>query len=146
MSLQLTVKDFSKLAGVSPRNLRYYDDIGLLKASGISKNGYRYYTIDKVEEIHFINYFRHMGVSIKEIKKHMENRNIEEYETILQDQLKKVHVEMAELKLLEERIQKRITSIHKESSSIRGNHNTETEKKKDAQIRKGNEGTTGLGV
>jgi DNA-binding transcriptional MerR regulator len=111
MSLQLTVNEFSKIAGVSPRNLRYYDDISLFKASGTSENGYRYYTIDKVEEIHLINYFRHMGVSIKEIKKHMENRNIDEYETILDDQLKRVHEEMAELKLLEKRIQKRIASI-----------------------------------
>ena len=109
MSLELTVNEFSKIAGVTPRNLRYYDDIGLFKASGISDNGYRYYTIDKVEEIHLINYFRHMGVSIKEIKKHMENRNMEEYET--NDQLERVNMEMAELKQLEKRIRKRIASI-----------------------------------
>lgn len=111
MSLKLTVNEFSKITGISPRNLRYYDDIGLLKASGIFKNGYRYYTIDKVEESHLVNYFRHMGVSIKEIKRHMENRNIDKFETILQVQLKKVHDEIAELKLIEERIQKRISSM-----------------------------------
>jgi DNA-binding transcriptional MerR regulator len=108
---KLTVNDFSKIAGVSPRNLRYYDSIGLFKASGLSENGYRFYTIDKVEEIHLINYFRHMGVSIKEIKKHLENRHIDQYETILEEQLKRVHKEMSELKLLEKRIQKRISSI-----------------------------------
>lgn len=111
MNLKLNVKEFSKIAGITPRNLRYYDDIGLFKASGTSENGYRYYTIDKVEEIHLINYFRHMGVSIKEIKKHMENRNMDEYESILKDQMERVNEKMVELKLLEERIKKRIASI-----------------------------------
>jgi len=111
MSIKLTVNDMSKVAGITGRNLRYYDDIGLFKASGILDNGYRYYTIDKVEEIHLINYLRHMGVSIKEIKKHMENRNIDEYEQIMEEQLEKVNHEIDQLQVLKQRISRRITSL-----------------------------------
>jgi len=38
-----TVKQLSKLAGVTPRTLHHYDEIGLLKPSRIGDNGYRYY-------------------------------------------------------------------------------------------------------
>ena len=38
-----TVRQLSKLAGITPRTLRYYDQIGLLKPSQVGENGYRYY-------------------------------------------------------------------------------------------------------
>jgi DNA-binding transcriptional MerR regulator len=38
-----TVKQLSKLAGITPRTLHHYDEIGLLKSSRIGENGYRYY-------------------------------------------------------------------------------------------------------
>ncbi len=38
-----TVKQLSKLAGVSVRTLHYYEQIGLLKPSSLGGNGYRYY-------------------------------------------------------------------------------------------------------
>jgi DNA-binding transcriptional MerR regulator len=38
-----TVRQLSKLAGVTPRALRHYDDIGLLDPSRIGENGYRCY-------------------------------------------------------------------------------------------------------
>ena len=42
----LTVKQLSKLAGVTPRTLHHYDEIGLLKPSRVGDNGYRYYGED----------------------------------------------------------------------------------------------------
>ena len=111
MSLKLTVNELSKVTGVSSRTLRYYDEIGLFSSSGSLPNGYRYYSIDKIEEIHFINYMRHIGLSIKEIKQHLSNRNIEEYEHILTDHLVKVRHEIDELQKAEKRIQKRIHSL-----------------------------------
>ncbi len=111
MSIKLTVSEMSKAAGVTSRNLRYYDEIGLFKSSGVLGNGYRYYTIDKVEEIHLISYLRHMGVSIKEIKRHMENRNIDEYEQILSEQLEKVNHEISQLQILKQRVRRRISSL-----------------------------------
>lgn len=38
-----TVKQLSRLAGVTPRTLHHYDAIGLLKPSQVGENGYRYY-------------------------------------------------------------------------------------------------------
>ena len=111
MDIKFTVKELSKIVGVSSRNIRYYDDIGLFKCSGTLENGYRYYTIDKIEEIYLINYLRYMGIPIKEIKQHLENRNIDEYGTILNKQLKKVSDEILQLQRIQHRIQKRIFSL-----------------------------------
>jgi len=111
MSSKFTVKELSKIVGVSSRNIRYYDDIGLFKCSGTLENGYRYYTIDKIEEIFLISYLRQMGISIKEIKQHLENRNIDEYDAILNKQLNKVTFEILQLQRIQYRIQKRISSL-----------------------------------
>jgi DNA-binding transcriptional MerR regulator len=42
--MEYTVKELSRLAGVSVRTLHYYDEIGLLKPAFIKDNGYRFYT------------------------------------------------------------------------------------------------------
>lgn len=111
MSIKFSVKELSKIVGISTRNIRYYDDIGLFKCSGTLENGYRYYTIDKIEEIHVINYLRHMGISIKEIKQHLNNRNITEYSSIIGNQLEKVTDEIVKLQRIQHRLKKRLESI-----------------------------------
>lgn len=41
--MEYTVQKLSRLAGVSARTLRYYDQIGLLKPTRLSSSGYRIY-------------------------------------------------------------------------------------------------------
>lgn len=112
MDVKFSVKEFSKIVGISSRNIRYYDSIGLFKCSGTLENGYRYYTIDKIEEIYIINYLRHLGIPIKEIKQHLQNRNIDEYHTILKNQYTRVADEIAQLMKIQHRIHRRITSLN----------------------------------
>lgn len=112
MSLKLRVSDLSKITGVSPRNIRYYDSVGLFDASGVLDNGYRYYSIDKIEELRLISYLRHAGISIKEIKQHLHSRDIDEYTSILENQLSKVDDEIEHLITLKKRLSKRIDSVN----------------------------------
>lgn len=111
MSLKLTVNEISKIAGVSPRNIRYYDSIGLFKPSGILENGYRYFTIEKIEELRLISYLRYIGIPIKEISQHLNRRDINEYSSILEKQLLKFEEEIKHLTALKKRIEKRIHSL-----------------------------------
>lgn len=111
MDIKFTVAEFAKLVGMSSRNIRYYDNIGLFKCSGTLDNGYRYYTIDKIEEIYIINYLRHLGIPINEIKQHLQNRNIDEYDSILKNQYLKVTEEIAQLQKIQHKIHRRITSL-----------------------------------
>jgi len=64
-----TVKQLSKLAGVTPRALRHYDDIGLLKPSRIGENGYRYYGEEALLKLQQILFYRELDFPLEEIRK-----------------------------------------------------------------------------
>src|SRR6266542_1290239 len=63
-----TVKQLSKLAGVTPRTLYHYDAIGLLKPSRVGSNGYRYYGDESVLRLQQILFYRELDFSLEEIK------------------------------------------------------------------------------
>ncbi len=63
-----TVKDVSKLTGISVRTLHYYDEIGLLKPSMISGAGYRLYDDKALEDLQQILFFREFDMPLKNIK------------------------------------------------------------------------------
>ena len=62
-----TVKEVSKLTGVSVRALHHYDTIGLLKPTKVTQAGYRLYDDEAVEKLYLILVFRELGLSLKEI-------------------------------------------------------------------------------
>jgi len=64
-----TVKQLSKLAGVTPRTLHHYDAIGLLKPSQMGKNGYRYYNEDSLLRLQQILFYRELDMRLEDIKK-----------------------------------------------------------------------------
>jgi DNA-binding transcriptional MerR regulator len=66
-----TVKQLSTLAGVTPRTLRHYDAIGLLKPSRVGENGYRYYGDEAVLHLQQILFYRELGLALDDIKQIM---------------------------------------------------------------------------
>lgn len=62
-----TVGELAKMAGVSARTLRYYDQAGLLKPSTITDAGYRLYGEEAVSALAEILFFRELDFSIDEI-------------------------------------------------------------------------------
>ncbi len=66
--MEYTVKDLSRLAGVSTRTLRYYDEIGILKPFRINSSGYRIYGQKEVDLLQQILFYRELGVNLKKIK------------------------------------------------------------------------------
>jgi DNA-binding transcriptional MerR regulator len=64
-----TVKQLSKLAGVTPRTLHYYDQIGLLKPSSLGENGYRYYEEGALLRLQQILFYRELDLPLEEIKR-----------------------------------------------------------------------------
>jgi DNA-binding transcriptional MerR regulator len=64
----LKIGDFSRLARVTIKTLRYYDELGLLKPVRIdSITGYRYYSADQLPRLHRIIALKDMGLSLEEI-------------------------------------------------------------------------------
>ena len=66
--MEYTVHKLSKLAGVSTRTLRYYDEIGLLAPAKINTSGYRLYGRDEVDRLQQILFYRELGVGLEKIK------------------------------------------------------------------------------
>jgi len=72
-----TVKQLSKLAGVTPRTLHHYDEIGLLKPSRVGDNGYRYYGEESVLRLQQILFYRELDIPLEDIKKLMGRRDFD---------------------------------------------------------------------
>jgi DNA-binding transcriptional MerR regulator len=69
-SAMIKIGDFSKLARVSIKALRYYDEIGLLKPVSVDQyTGYRYYSTSQLPRLIRIIALKDMGLSLEEIAK-----------------------------------------------------------------------------
>ena len=66
--MEYSIKELSKLAGVSTRTLRYYDQIDLLKPSRITEAGYRYYGKKELTVLQQILFYRERGFELKTIQ------------------------------------------------------------------------------
>lgn len=70
----LKIGNFSRIANVSIRLLRYYDEIGLFQPIHIdSESGYRYYKTAQIKDLNKILALRDLGLSLEQIKLYLEN-------------------------------------------------------------------------
>ena len=66
--MKYSISQLSKLAGVSSRTLRYYEEIGLLLPREKGENGYRYYDLQQVDRLQQIMFYRSFDMELDEIK------------------------------------------------------------------------------
>lgn len=65
-----TVGEFSRLAQVSKRLLRYYDEIDLLKPVHIDRwTGYRYYSAEQLVQLNRILALKDLGLSLEQVQR-----------------------------------------------------------------------------
>ena len=67
-----TISQVAELTGISTRTLQYYDEIGLLKPSELTRSGYRLYDDEALQKLQQILFFRELGFKLKEIKEILE--------------------------------------------------------------------------
>lgn len=93
----MTVKEVSKLTGVSVRTLQYYDKIGLLQPTKYTDSGYRLYDDTALERLQQILLFRELEFPLKEIKAILDSTNFDGKKALSQQiellELKKQHLE-----------------------------------------------------
>src|SRR5699024_10784458 len=63
-----TVSELAKISGISSRTLRYYDQIGLLKAAEVNKIGYRIYQQKELDLLQRILFYCEMDMRLADIK------------------------------------------------------------------------------
>lgn len=66
--MEYTVQNLGRLAGVSTRTLRYYDEIDILKPAKITQSGYRIYGQAEVNRLQQIMFYKELGFSLESIK------------------------------------------------------------------------------
>jgi MerR family transcriptional regulator, thiopeptide resistance regulator len=64
----LSISHIARTCGLSRSTLLYYDRLGLLRASGRTGSGYRYYSAKDLERLKRIRRFREAGLSLKDIR------------------------------------------------------------------------------
>ena len=65
--MRYSVSQAARLAGVSVRTLRWYDEIGLLKPSEVTPAGYRFYDDEAMAVLQQILFYRELGVPLEQI-------------------------------------------------------------------------------
>lgn len=69
------IGDFSRIARVSCRLLRYYDEIGLLKPATTDRDsGYRYYSAAQLSQLNRILVLKELGLSLDEVVQFMQSK------------------------------------------------------------------------
>jgi MerR family transcriptional regulator, thiopeptide resistance regulator len=100
-----TVKQLSKIAGITPRTLHYYDEIGLLKPSQVGANGYRYYGEEALLRLQQILLYRELDMPLEDIQHILAHRDFD-----VQDALEKHKQELGKRIMRLERLIRTVDS------------------------------------
>lgn len=146
--MEYTVQKLARLAGISARTIRYYDEIGILKPARINSSGYRIYGALEVDRLQQILFYRELGVDLDSIKNIVTVPSFDEAEA-LKEHREKLLVKRQQLELLIRNVERtialkegRITMSDKEKfAGFKENMIDENEKKYGEEIRQkyGNE-------
>lgn len=106
------IGDLAKIAGVTVRTIRYYEELGLLAPSETSPGGFRLYTENDRRKLLYIKRFKDLEFPLDEIKalfcSHVpaesKDQRINASLALLDEQLKQVENKMMELKKIKEDI------------------------------------------
>ncbi len=107
-----TIKKLATLSGVSPRALRFYDEIGLLKPAYYGDNHYRYYEEEQLLLLQQILFFRELGFPLTEIQQIISGHDF--------DKIEALNTHKSTLQSSLERTETLIKTIDKTISHLRG--------------------------
>jgi DNA-binding transcriptional MerR regulator len=81
--MSYTVGEVAKLAHVSVRTLHHYDEIDLLTPSERSEAGYRLYTLEDLERLQQVLFYKELGFSLEEIREVMDDPAFDRREALM---------------------------------------------------------------
>ena len=106
------IGELANLVEMSPRTIRYYEEIGLLHPGKRSEGGNRVFTENDLQRLKFIKRLKHLGLTLSEMnelaniyKIHQTNRDVlDRLCELLDDQVKKIDERINNLVRLKEDI------------------------------------------
>jgi DNA-binding transcriptional MerR regulator/effector-binding domain-containing protein len=107
------IGEFSQIARVSGRLLRYYDSIGLLTPQHTDEaTGYRYYSADQLPRLNRILALKHLGLSLDEIARLIDDKvPVEEIRRLLAAKRDELQHELREGALRLRHIESRLAQL-----------------------------------
>jgi DNA-binding transcriptional MerR regulator len=101
----LRIGQLAKKTGFTPKTLRYYEQVGLLRPATRSDSGYRLYRDDAVERLGLVHRARGLGIRLADIQRILEISDegrvpCEHVIAILDRELDRIEAEMQRLQEL----------------------------------------------
>lgn len=109
----MTVKEFAKLCNVTPRTLKYYEEMGIFFPHTVQNNGYRLYDVTQADDLSCILLFREYGFSLKEIRELMSRHDLDAIWERLQLQKEIISQKKQELLMQEQMVDDTLKHLQK---------------------------------
>lgn len=102
-------------SGVPAKTIRYYEDVGLLGRPQRTDSGYRLYRPETADRLQFIKKAQNLGLRLEEIREVLDLADrgrcpCGHVQHLLKARLKELRQKIADLKLVESRVEKAIRS------------------------------------
>ena len=112
----MLIGELAKATGVSPKTIRYYETIGLLKLARCTRGNYRVYDESAIPMLQFIRHAERLGFSLKDIRQVLrvwrrKGVTCGIVRQIAQQKLERVDALLRELMALRERLQRLIEAL-----------------------------------
>ena len=123
----MQIGELAKRAGVNPKTIRYYEEIGLLPPAPRTESGYRQYASGDAERLEFIRSAKALGVALEEIKEVLAFRDRGTYPcpyvlTLIDTKVKEIELRIRGLRMLAgdlKHLRKAAASIPREESAAK---------------------------
>ncbi|MDU1540024.1 MAG: MerR family transcriptional regulator [Paeniclostridium sordellii] len=103
--------EFAKLFKINKKTLFHYDEIGLFKPEKVEENGYRYYSDYQLDLFNVIYTLKEIGMSLKDIKAFMDNRNPENILKLFSHEYAEIEKEIKSLRKKQEILLNKINLV-----------------------------------
>lgn len=112
----LKIGDFSRLANITIKALRHYDELGLLRPVYTDKyNGYRYYQLEQLPRLNRILALKDLGFSLEQVNLLInEELPVERLQFLLSQHQRQLHTQIQEEQQRLERVAARLRQIEHE--------------------------------
>lgn len=96
----MKINQVEELVGITKKNIRFYEDQGLLKPARNPNNGYREYSMEDVKQLERIKLLRQLDVPCSEIRRLMDNEiSLKE---CMENQMTALHHQQRNYQIMEE--------------------------------------------
>lgn len=117
----LKIMEFAKMVGTTRRTLIFYEQEGIFQPAHVTSNGYRYYSYDQIYRFEIISSLRQAGLTIKQIKAVLDEKDPQRLLSGLQQSLSRLTKKAGQLQQSIEAVRGRINDLQSHHDGLQFN-------------------------